>query len=97
MQPSIETAAKALAGVKLPENLRVFVADPATEGAYPIATYTWILAYENYDDPAKARALKALLQWCLSEGQEFSAELGYVPLPPRVAERAIAAVEKISP
>ena len=95
--PSIETAAAALAGVELPDDLRAFVADPEAEGAYPIATYTWILAYENYDDPEKASALKALLQWCLTEGQRLGPELGYVPLPPEVAERAIAAVEKISP
>ncbi len=50
--PSSESASNALGAATLPENLRAFVTDPEGEDSYPIVTYTWLLAYENYDDPA---------------------------------------------
>lgn len=95
VQPGPETGANGLESVELPENLRAFVADPPGPDAYPIVTYSWILAYQQYADAAKGEALKAVLKWGLSEGQQFSEQLGYVPLPATVAERAIAAVETI--
>jgi len=93
--PSVEGAAQALGGIELPQNLRAFVPDPTAAAAYPIATYSWILAYQTYADPAKAEALRAILEWCLTEGQQLSPELGYVPLPEEVARRAAAAVQQI--
>jgi phosphate transport system substrate-binding protein len=88
--------AAALSRVQLPENLRAFAPDPQGADAYPIVTYSWILAYERYDDPNKAAALKDVVQWSLTEGQQFSEELGYVPLFPQVVEKASAAAEKIA-
>jgi phosphate transport system substrate-binding protein len=93
--PSPETGAKGLGDVELPENLRVFVPDPEAADAYPIVTYSWILAYQRYDDPAKAAALKNVLTWGLREGQKFSEELGYVPLPPETLEKGVAAIATI--
>ena len=48
--PSSESASSALGAVTLPENLRAFVTDPEGGDSYPIVSYTWILAYGNYDD-----------------------------------------------
>lgn len=93
--PSVAAAAQALSEAELPDNLRAFVPDPAAAAAYPIATYSWILAYQHYDDAAKAETLRTVLQWCLTEGQQFSSELGYVPLPEEIARRAAAAAEMI--
>ncbi len=93
--PSSSSGAKALADVAMPEDLRVFIPDPTAAEAYPIVTYSWILAYANYADAAKGEALKALLNWGLSEGQQFSEALGYIPLPSAVTEQAIAAVDRI--
>ncbi|NJL83973.1 MAG: phosphate ABC transporter substrate-binding protein PstS, partial [Chloroflexaceae bacterium] len=62
----------------------------------PIVTYTWILAYEQYDNPNKAEALKAVLRWSLTEGQRLSEELGYVPLPAEVSEQAVATLDRIA-
>ncbi len=94
--PTPDSASVTLSEVELPDNLRAFIADPIGEDAYPIVTYTWILAYQSYEDPAKAATLKTVLIWALTEGQQISAELGYLPLPSDVTERAIAAVETIN-
>jgi phosphate transport system substrate-binding protein len=93
--PSVDSAAIALSDLTLPDNLRAFAPDPAAAGAYPVSTYSWLLAYQQYDDPDKARALKDLLQWCVDEGQQFSTELGYVPLPDAITQRVADAIQTI--
>ncbi|NEQ46273.1 MAG: phosphate ABC transporter substrate-binding protein PstS [Leptolyngbya sp. SIOISBB] len=95
VEPNPTTGATALAAVTLPENLKAFIADPAGAEAYPIVTYSWILAYGQYADADKGNALKQILTWGLLEGQQFSEELGYIPLPVSVVEQAITAVESI--
>src|SRR5262249_11929020 len=59
-------------------------ADPAGANAYPIATYTWMLLYEDNKDPKKAAALRQLVDFCLSDGQKMSQQMGGIPLPENV-------------
>lgn len=93
--PSGETAAEALSAATLPENLRAFIADPEGQNSYPIVTYTWLLAYQNYDDPNKLKALKDVVNWSLTDGQAFAEELGYIPLPTTVVEKVQAKLNTI--
>ncbi|MBK4732050.1 phosphate ABC transporter substrate-binding protein PstS [Oxynema sp. CENA135] len=95
--PSEESASQTLAAVTLPENLRAFISDPEGEQSYPIVSYTWILAYESYDNPETAKAVEAAIEYGLTKGQEVSAELGYVPLPQNVREKVAAKADAISP
>ncbi|GBF80913.1 phosphate ABC transporter substrate-binding protein PstS [Aphanothece sacrum] len=91
------TASATLDAVTLPENLREFITDPQGEGSYPIVTYTWLLVPKTFDDPQKAIAMEAMIQYGLTKGQEQSAALGYVPLPMSVKEKVAAAADTISP
>ncbi|MEO0853771.1 MAG: phosphate ABC transporter substrate-binding protein PstS, partial [Cyanobacteria bacterium J06648_11] len=93
--PDIDSAAQGLNAIALPDDLRAFIPDPEGEGAYPIVTYSWLLAYRTYDDPAEAEALRQVLQWALAEGQAISPELGYVPLAPDAIDAVTAAVAQI--
>ncbi len=86
VKPSLESAKAALAAVELPENLRVWVPDPEGKDCYPIVTYTWLLCYKKYDDPKTLKILKDVIEYCLTEGQKISGEMGYVPLPDKVVE-----------
>ena len=95
VSPSEDSAANALAAATLPDNLRAFVTDPEGEDSYPIVTYTWLLAYENYDDPDKLQAFKDVANWSLTDGQAFAEELGYVPLPENVVEKVQAKLDTI--
>ncbi len=97
IEPTDEAASATLDAVTLPENLRAFITDPEGDDSYPIVTYTWILAYKTYDDPQKAIAVEAMIQYALTEGQEQSKVLGYVALPPSVREKVAAAADVISP
>lgn len=93
--PTDESAADALSAATLPENLRAFVTDPEGDASYPIVTYTWILAYQNYDDPAKLQAFKDVVNWSLTDGQAFAGELGYIPLPANVVEKVQSKLDTI--
>lgn len=96
-KPSEESASKSLASVKLPENLKASVADPEGDDSYPIVTYTWLLVYKQYADADKAKALEAVIEYGLTEGQKVSSEIGYVPLPSNVVEKVGTAAQTISP
>jgi phosphate transport system substrate-binding protein len=93
--PSSETATQALSAVTLPENLRAFINDPEGEQSYPIVSYTWILAYQNYDDANKLNAFKEVINWSLTEGQSYAEELGYIPLPENVVTKVESALGTI--
>jgi phosphate transport system substrate-binding protein len=96
VEPTLETGTAALANVPdMPENLRVWLPDPEGDESYPIVTYTWLMAYKKYDDPAKAEALRNLVKWCVTQGQAMSGEMGYIPLPSNVAELVTKAVENV--
>ncbi len=95
VQPTAETSANALAGATLPEDLRAFVSDPEGDNSYPIVTYTWLLAYQNYDDPNKLQGLKDVVNWSLTEGQAYADELGYIPLPENVVKKVQAKLNTI--
>jgi len=93
--PELKAATASLASVEMPADLRAWAPDPTGDEAYPIVTYTWILAKKTYDDKAKAAAIKTLLKWCLSDGQKLSEGLHYIPLPETVAGRVTQAADTI--
>lgn len=97
VMPSDASASKTLEAVELPENFRAFISDPEGDEAYPVVTYTWMMTHKKYDDPAKAKAVEAMIEYGLTEGQKNSAELGYVPLPKNVVEKVASAADQISP
>jgi phosphate transport system substrate-binding protein len=97
VNPSEASLQAALASAQMPENLRVFVPDPSGPEAYPIATFTWILLRHNYADQAKSKALRDLFAWSLGDGQHYASDLGYIPLPREVGEKAQAALQTVKP
>jgi phosphate transport system substrate-binding protein len=94
--PGTESSVAAFADAELPDNMRLYVPDPEKNNAYPIVTLTWILLYRHYDDVRKSEVLSDLFRWCLTDGQEYAANLGYTPLPPRVRQRSLAALDGVS-
>ena len=95
VKPSVEAGAKALNGIELDENLAGTNPNPTAEGAYPIATLTWILAYET-GNGKNTDAIKTALSTLLSdEYQDKAGKLGFVPLKGNILEKARDAVEKI--
>jgi phosphate transport system substrate-binding protein len=96
VKADLQSGKDALATVQLPPDLRVWIPDPGGDSAYPIVTYTWLLCYKKYDDPKIAQAIKAVVQFGLTDGQKDSVELGYIPLPPNVVTVVTKALDQIS-
>ena len=95
LKPSVEAGAKALNGITLDENLAGKNPNPTAKGAYPIATLTWILAYEN-GNGRNAKPVRTALSRLLSdEYQDTAPSLGFVPLKGDILEKARAAVDRI--
>jgi len=93
--PTENASAAALAEAELPENMRVYVPDPSGREAYPIVTLTWVMLYRTYPDAQKNQTLHDLFKWCLTDGQQYAAGLGYIPLPPGIVRRSMAALDEV--
>ena len=95
VKPTIEAGSLALNGIQLDENLAGTNPNPEAEGAYPIATLTWILAYQT-GNGKNTEAIKTTLSKLLSdEYQGKASSLGFVPLKGDILEKSRAAVERI--
>jgi phosphate transport system substrate-binding protein len=64
--------------------------------SYPIASYTYLLVYQDQKDATKGQALVALMAWMLTDGQQAEEGLGYAPLPAAVQQQAIASLHTIT-
>ncbi|MGB0722758.1 MAG: phosphate ABC transporter substrate-binding protein PstS [Gammaproteobacteria bacterium] len=90
--PSAASGRDAIGAAKLPENLRLFMPDPEGPDSYPIVSLTWIMVYGSYADAQIKEELAHALQWGLTDGQTIAEEMGYIPLPANMVEKALAAV-----
>jgi phosphate transport system substrate-binding protein len=98
-----ESGAAALATTPFPTNnlpgsdvpdLRGWATDPSGEAAYPIATFTWLLVYKEQDDD-KAAAMRGLIEYMVTTGQQSAEAMGYIPLPKNVIEKVRNAAKMI--
>ncbi len=96
--PSIDAvvAAAASASAQTPEDLRVSITNSTGENAYPISSYTYILAYENQKDSVKGKALVDFLWWGIHDGEQYAKDLQYAPLPEEIVKRAEAKINSIT-
>ncbi|MGA7415231.1 MAG: phosphate ABC transporter substrate-binding protein PstS [Bryobacteraceae bacterium] len=61
--------------------------NPASEKAYPIATFSWLLVPRHGVGSEKRELLIQFLQWALNSGQQQAAALGYVAVPDAIIEQ----------
>jgi phosphate ABC transporter phosphate-binding protein len=68
----------------------VSIVNAPGSGAYPISSLTYILLYDDLKEVAKnkeeAKAILHMIHWMITDGQEFSQSLLYVPLPDKLVE-----------
>src|SRR5688572_6224186 len=95
--PRVETVTAAAAGAaaNMPPDFRVSITNAPGADAYPIASFTWILLYEDPQDKAQGRVMKDFMRWALTDGQKLAPELGYASLPPQVVDMEMKALEQL--
>jgi phosphate transport system substrate-binding protein len=112
VEPSLQsfTAASSAAAVTLPNGDQswstVSIVDSIANntqatGAYPITSFTYLLIYKELNvvpnmNRDKADALVQFLWWAIHDGQNYSADLAYVPLPHVVVANDEATIRMIT-
>jgi len=92
--PSV-TAAAAAAVKAMPKDFRVSITNAPGTGVYPMASFTWLLFYENPKDKAQGKVMVDFMKWALTDGQKYATELGYAPLPAEIVKLELAALSAI--
>jgi len=85
----------ALNGITLDENLAGKNPNPTAKGAYPIASLTWILAYEKGNGRNTKAIKQAFITLLSDEYLDKASSLGFIPLKGNILLKSRAAVEKI--
>jgi phosphate transport system substrate-binding protein len=87
--PSLQTTSTA-GGVPVPADGRFDITNTSAPQGYPIATYTYILLFQDMSlttsSVAQAKQVKALVAWMSTKGQQYSTGLDYGPLPKGVQD-----------
>jgi phosphate transport system substrate-binding protein len=86
VQPTLEETQKALVNVKFKEDFTTEDVNDPQDG-YPLVSLTWLLVNKQYPNPDILKATKNLLNWILTNGQEFNEELDYTKIPEDVAKK----------
>jgi phosphate transport system substrate-binding protein len=89
------TAAADAAAKEMPADFRVSITNPPGNTAYPIASFTWLLLYEDAQDKKQAATMVEFMKWALTDGQKFASQMGYAPLPKTVIDLEMKALQKI--
>lgn len=89
IEPTLESTTKAIEGKldDMPDDFRVSLVNPDGPDAYPIAGLTWILIYQKQKDAEKGQAIVDFLRWAVRDGQQYTKELLYAPLPGQIVEK----------
>jgi phosphate transport system substrate-binding protein len=89
------SAAAAATAKNMPDDFRVSITNASGKGAYPIATFTWLLIPEKFSEGGKRDAIKGFLSWMLADGQGYAEQLAYAKLPKEVVAKEKIALAKV--
>ena len=93
---SLESVTAAAASMKaMPEDFRVSITNAPGKDAYPISSFTWLLAPAEWADATKEKAFVDFLNWMVDKGQTMTSALDYAPLPKNIAAKVKARIKEI--
>lgn len=106
VEPSLETLSASAAGAapnlpKAHESWQgVTINNAPGPNSYPITSFTYILLHQNLETttPSKEHAMEAvnLIKWMITDGQKYSPELLYVPLPAEVTQIGLDGLDRVT-
>ena len=70
----------------MPADFRVSITNASGADAYPISSFTWILLYQESPDKTQGQAMVEFMKWALTDGEKYTKDLGYAPLPKNVVD-----------
>jgi phosphate ABC transporter phosphate-binding protein len=106
VEPTFDTLSAAAAGAAqgLPKSHEhwqgVSINNSPGPDSYPIVSFTYILLHQNLEKatPSKAHAQETvnLIKWMITEGQKYSPDLLYVPIPAEVTQLGLDGLERVT-
>ncbi|MDE1921583.1 MAG: phosphate ABC transporter substrate-binding protein PstS [Candidatus Omnitrophica bacterium] len=97
VQPTVEATSQAASGVPIPADFRASIVNSSNPQAYPICGFSWMLIYKNMmGEGAKGKAMVDFAKWAVTDGQKYSQQLDYAPLPSDLIAKIIKTLDKIS-
>ena len=100
VEPSAQSISAAASG-EIPADTRCSITNSDAAGAYPIATFTWMIIYkeQNYSNRSleQATATLDLVKYILSyQAQEITSEVHYAPLPAKAKELSLENLKTVT-
>ena len=100
VEPSAQSISAAASG-EIPADTRCSITNSDTAGAYPIATFTWMIIYkeQNYSNRSleQATATLDLVKYILSDdAQKITSEVHYAPLPAKAKELSLENLKTVT-
>jgi phosphate transport system substrate-binding protein len=92
---SVRAAARSFA-TRIPGDLRFSIVDAPGPQSYPISTATWLLAYRNQSDMARAVALTRMLWWATHDAQTFNNDRAYATVPDTITRVSESFIRQIT-
>jgi phosphate transport system substrate-binding protein len=97
IEPTLESTSAAGEGISVPDDLRFSAINAPGPKAYPIASATFLLVYQDAckagKDQTKAQLVQNWANYALNEGQQVAPQLEYAPLPSAIRTKAQAKVD----
>ena len=87
--------AAASASKSMPKDFRVSITNAPGAGVYPISSFTWLLFYESPKDKVRAKMMGDFVRWAITDGQRFTTDLGYAPLPKEVVALEMETINRM--
>ena len=100
VEPSAQSISAAASG-EIPADTRCSITNSDAAGAYPIATFTWMIIYkeQNYSNRSleQASATLDLVKYILSDdAQKITSEVHYAPLPAKAKELSLENLKTVT-
>lgn len=98
VMPTFDAVSAAAAGYlkNMPNDLRVEITDADGKDSWPISGFTWLLIYKDMKDKQKAKAIVNFLKWAVTDGEKYTKDLYYAPLPQEVVKLVQKKIDQIS-
>jgi phosphate transport system substrate-binding protein len=97
VEPTLDSTSAAGDGLTVPQDLRFSAIDAPGDQAYPIASATFLLVYQDMCkagvSATKAKLVKQWLDYAEGDGQSVAPELQYAPLPDAIHTAAMDKVK----
>ncbi len=95
LYPSIKTVAAAAATKPNVSATDFSIVDAAGADSYPISGYSWVMVYKKPTNPGRAKLVRNVLTWLVSDGQKVAESVDYVPLPKNVQHQALSIIDQM--